>query len=91
MNENILRLTKKDDKTIAKEFYAGDHTFYSQDLENMNKKDAQDWIQNDEMKAIVSELHGGIIGYVHQAHANDITTILNLHVIDRFKNNQQIT
>lgn len=89
MNKNILRLTNEDDKTIANEFHAGDHTFYSQDLEEMNKKDAYEWFENDEMTAIVSELHGGIIGYVHREHADDIATILNLHVIERIKKEER--
>jgi hypothetical protein len=85
MEDNILKLTNDDNKKIAGNFSGGDHDFYHQDLEGMNVKDAKEWLDKDELVAIVSEIHGGIIGYIHRSHADDITTILNLHAIDRLK------
>ena len=85
MENNILKLTNDDNKKIAENFSGGNHDFYHQDLEDMNMKDAKEWLDKDELVGIVSEIHGGIIGYIHRGHADDITTILNLHAIDRLK------
>lgn len=45
--------------------------------------DLVEWIERDELVGLVSEFHGGIIGYVHRDHADDITTVLNIHAINR--------
>lgn len=79
---NKLGLTKKEDQKIADAYPGGDHTFYHQDLDESNITDAENWFVGGEMVGIVSEVHGGIIGYVHLEHADDITTVLNLHVIN---------
>lgn len=85
MRKNLMNLTKADDEKIAENFNGGEHPFYHQDLEEMNLKDAKDWLDKGEMVGIVSEVHGGIIGYVHNEHADDINTVLNLHAIERMK------
>lgn len=51
--------------------------YYSQDLDKGNKTDAVDWLNNEELHALVSEEHGGIIGYIHKDHIEDIITVLN--------------
>ena len=79
---NKLGLTEKEDQKIAEAYPGGDHKFYHQDLDDANVADATQWVDENKMVAIVSEIHGGIIGYIHADHADDITTILNLHVID---------
>ncbi|MCA1066170.1 hypothetical protein QTG56_25110 (plasmid) [Rossellomorea sp. AcN35-11] len=77
----------KDDAKIAEHYGENDdHPFTYQDLEELNVKDAKEWLDDGEMVGIVSEVHGGIIGYVHKIHAADVTTILNLHMIDHSKN-----
>lgn len=83
MSENLLKLTSEDNQKNAAKFEGGDHVFYQQDLEESNELDAKEWLEQGELVAIVSEVHGGIIGYVHNEHAQDITTVLNLHAIDR--------
>jgi hypothetical protein len=82
---NKLALTEEDNHKIAQNYPGGDHAFYHQDLEESNIADAQEWLSGGEMVGIVSEIHGGIIGYVHVENADDITTVLNLHAIDRLK------
>lgn len=83
MANNVMNLTEKDNETVAKAFPGGEHPFFHQDLEVENVHDAKEWLNKNELVAIVSEKHGGIIGYVHQAHADDVVTVLNLHVIDK--------
>jgi hypothetical protein len=85
MTKNLLKLTNEDNEKISKNYSGGEHDFYHQDLEEENVKDAKGWLDEGEMVGIVSEIHGGIIGYVHRDHADDIATILNLHAIDRVK------
>lgn len=50
--------------------------YYCMDMESENINDAKMWLENDEMVAIVSELHGGIIGYIHQSHEEEILNLL---------------
>jgi Ca2+-binding EF-hand superfamily protein len=83
-----ISITKEENETIANAFPGGEHTFYSQDLEPENKQDAEQWIKDDEMMTIVSEIHGGIIGYVHKEHADEITSVLNLFDISRTQSNK---
>lgn len=85
MAENILKLTNEDNEKIAKGYEGGDHDFYYQELDEMNVDDAREWLDEGEMVGIVSELHGGIIGYIHREHSDDMVTILNLHAIDRVR------
>ena len=80
-----MGLTKHDDEKIGRAYSGGDHEFYHQDLSVANEEDAKRWLDSSEMVGLVSEVHGGIIGYIHQEHANDITTVLNLYAIDRLK------
>lgn len=82
-NENLLRLTKEDDRKIGEFYPGGEHIFYSQELERTNQDDAIEWIQSGDLVAIVSEIHGGIVGYIHREHAKDVTSVLNLHTIER--------
>ncbi|KAF2423622.1 MULTISPECIES: hypothetical protein [Bacillus] len=83
--KNNMKLTQEDSLKIAKNYHDGDHAFYHQDLEEPNVKDAKKWLENGELVGIVSEIHGGIIGYIHADHADDIVSILNLYAIDRLK------
>lgn len=85
MNKSILGLTDVDNKKIAANYPGGDHEFYQMDLDDANLKDAEEWLDKGEMVGIVSEKHGGIIGYIHHQNADDIISILNLYAIDRFK------
>lgn len=85
MKENLMKLDGVDNLNIAHHYPGGSSDFYTQDLEDMNVKDAQEWLDNGELVAIVSEIHGGIIGYIQRDHADDIATVLNLHVIRRSK------
>jgi hypothetical protein len=85
MEDNILKLTNDDNKKIAENYSGGDHDFYQLELEEMNTNDAKEWLDKNELVSIVSEIHGGIIGYIHRDHVDDITTVLNLHAIDRLK------
>lgn len=39
------------------------------------------WLSKGEMVAIVSEKSGGIIGYMHIDHAEDVISALNLRAI----------
>lgn len=89
MTENPLKLTKQDSEKIAQNYPGGEHDFSHQDLDETNLDDARDWLCEDVLVGLVSEVHGGIIGYVHEKHADDIVSILNLHAIDRLKNNTQ--
>ncbi|MGC6586676.1 hypothetical protein ACPV3A_17115 [Paenibacillus sp. Dod16] len=83
MKDNTLKLTRYDDEKIASEFADGDFPFYGQELVDQNTNDAKTWLDEDSMIGIVSEIHGGIIGYLHRDHADEITTVLNLHAVDR--------
>lgn len=80
---NEMKLTNNDDLKIGEIFDNGEHIFYTQDLEKSNVVDALKWFENGKMVAIVSEVHGGIIGYVHQENIEDIVSVLNLYAIDR--------
>lgn len=83
-----MKLTRYDEEKIASEYDGGEHPFFTQDLEPLNTTDAINWLEEGAMNAIVSEIHGGIIGYFHRDYADQITTILNLHAIDRKLNTQ---
>ncbi|OJT66901.1 hypothetical protein [Bacillus licheniformis] len=83
--DNPMKLTKEDNLKIAINYPGGDHNFSHQELDEMNIKDARHWIEKGEMVAIVSEIHGGIVGYIHKGHADDFVTILNLYAIERLK------
>lgn len=83
MNNNKMKLTRYDEEKIASEFSDEETPFYVQDLEDENTIDATTWLEEGVMVGIVSEVHGGIIGYVYSEHASDITTILNLHAVER--------
>lgn len=57
--------------------------FTVQDLEKTNTQDAKAWLNEDAMLGLVSESEGGIIGYIHEAHAETIATALNLQVLNK--------
>lgn len=80
-----MKLTKEDNLKIAKKYADGDHDFTSQELDEMNIEDATQWLTKGEMVGIVSEIHGGIIGYIHNDHADDFVSVLNLYAIERLK------
>lgn len=74
-------INKHADAFIASRFPDGDAPFHTMDMEEMNVLDAIASIHNDEVEAIVSEEHGGIIGYAMKGHAEEITTVLNMNYI----------
>lgn len=77
-------LDSEDDNIIFREF--DDYPpFHTMDMEDDNLKDAFLSLAKGEMEAIVSEHHGGIIGYAFKGHAEDIATILNLHYKERVR------
>jgi len=52
--------------------------FYYQDIdEEDNKPDLQNWVNNDELFALVDENKGGIIGYINKEHITEIVDLLN--------------
>ena len=52
--------------------------FDSQDIDEQdNLPDLQNWVDNNEMDALIDESYGGIIGYINKAHINRITSLLN--------------
>src|SRR6185369_14412373 len=52
--------------------------FNYQDLDSeINKPDLQKWVDADELHALVDESKGGIIGYIHHSHVDEITGLLN--------------
>lgn len=85
MTENLMNLTEMDNAKIAQNYPGGEHVFTHQDLDEKNINDFKEWLQEDSLVGIVSEVHGGIIGYVHQSHADDIVSVLNLYAIDKLK------
>lgn len=85
---NVFKLTEDDNKLIAEKNSEEGHIFFSQDLEDYNKVDLIQWTENDELVGVVSEIHGGIIGYIHRDLADDLTTILNIHAINRQMTNE---
>lgn len=59
--------------------YSGDILpFSSMEMHPDNTEDAMQWFEKDEMVALVDESQGGIIGYVHRAHADRIAALLNV-------------
>lgn len=81
--KNEFKLTNEDNQLIADRFSEGNHTFLSQPLEHCNEVDLIKWMHRDALVGLVSDIHGGIIGYIHKDLADDITTILNIHAINR--------
>lgn len=55
--------------------------FYVQDMEDENLKDAFLSLSNGEMEAIVSEDHGGIIGYAFKEVAEEMATVLSMNYL----------
>ena len=51
--------------------------YWSMDLDKLNKKDLQSWLEDDELEAIVDENAGEIIGYVNKDHVKQVITKLN--------------
>ena len=70
-------LTDEDNQYLAT--YGETQPFYIMDMEDDNKKDAFLSLANDEMEAIVSEDHGGIIGYAFKGIAEEVVTVLNVN------------
>lgn len=79
-----MEITEKENQLIGKVYEGGDHPYYAMALEPENIEDLNEWIQGDTpLEGLVSE--EGIIGYIHQAHIDKVTTALNLRVIHRTK------
>ena len=75
-------LSPEDNDTI--EFFSEETPpFYVMDMEDDNLKDAFLALAKDELEAVVSEDHGGIIGYVVKGVSEEVATVLNLHYIQR--------
>lgn len=55
--------------------------FYVQDMEEENLKEAFLSLSNDEMEAIVSEDHGGIIGFAFKGVAEEMATVLSMNYL----------
>lgn len=52
--------------------------FNYQDVDELdNKPDLQKWVDNNELEALIDESKGGIIGYIHREHIDEITGLLN--------------
>lgn len=77
----LFNISEEDYEEIIEAFPEGNPNFSHQDLEEVNKEDAHDWLGSDELVGLVSEEHGGIIGYIHNSHADEVAAALNLHVI----------
>ena len=77
-----LSISKEQNEELVAAHPDGEYEFTTQDLEELNKNDAESWLENDELVGLVSESEGGIIGYVHRAHAEKIATALNLHILN---------
>ena len=76
-----LEYSQEDNQLLDEMYCKSEPEFYTFDLEDGNVKDAKEWLDKGVMEAIVSEEHGGIIGYVHQEYAQAVAEILNLHVL----------
>lgn len=51
--------------------------YWWQGLDGTNVADAYDWFQKDMMVGICDDRGGGIIGYIHHAHADLVVRALN--------------
>lgn len=51
--------------------------YHTQNLDERNISDLMEWINTDELEAIIDENNGGIIGYINITHSNRINKILN--------------
>lgn len=80
--ERPFFLSAKDNDTISFSF-EDSAPFYPMDMEEEHLKEAFLALSKDELEAIVSEDHGGIIGYVVKGVTEEVTTVLNLHYIQR--------
>ncbi|QQO40433.1 hypothetical protein 015DV002_253 [Bacillus phage 015DV002] len=76
----VLKTTSQDNIRIAKGFN-GEPAFTLFDLEEYNIDNAADSFQRGDMLALVNEHNGEIIGYIHYEHAEEVATVLNLHVL----------
>lgn len=47
-------------------------------MDDENSMDAIRWLADDKLTGLVCETDGGIIGYVHEAHAQRVMYLLNL-------------
>lgn len=74
---------KPEDNHIVADFFGEEPSFRVMDMEDDNLKDAFLALAKDELEAVVSEDHGGIIGYVVKDVSEEVTTVLNLHYIQR--------
>lgn len=81
-----INITDDMTKKIVERFPDGDVPFYTQDLEEMNVEDAKSWLDSGSMQGIVSEEEGGIIGYIHEAHAEEIAAALTIHSLHNSRN-----
>lgn len=86
---NQMRLTDKDNQIIAEAYPGGEHLFTHQDLDIQNLQDTNEWFQTGDLVGLVSEVHGGIIGYVHKEHVDGISSVLNLYAIERGLSNEE--
>lgn len=80
--ERPFFLSAEDNDTIS--FSLEDSApFYPMDMEEEHLKEAFLALSKGELEAIVSEDHGGIIGFAFKGIAEDVSTVLSLHYIQR--------
>lgn len=72
-----LRKIEIAETKITNEQIMGDPRFWELEMDDMNKKDMQDWVDKDQLVALVDENHGGIIGYVNREHSQGLLKQLN--------------
>lgn len=61
-----------------------DKRYWELELTDENYKDLQTWIKNEKVIGLVDEKMGGIIGYIHKVHSDEI--IKNLNKVDEKEN-----
>lgn len=66
------------DRAVAARYGGNAHPFNAQPLDVENQRDLALWVKQGALVALVDDAAGGIIGYVHQAHADRIAGLLNV-------------
>lgn len=73
-------MTKPKDGATEKQQWKlnGEHQFdVHSPLDEENKNDLQEWVDDGQLVGLVDEACGGIIGYINEAHADRIASHLN--------------
>lgn len=77
-----LAFSEEQEDQVLKASIDDELAFTVQDLEKANTQDAEAWLNDGVMLGLVSESDGGIIGYIHEEHAEKVASALNLHVLN---------